>query len=145
MRARFSVAAIQALKQDLDAMPEVDPDLREISLGDAIRALAPAIRKLQSRGYSKPRILELLKERGISATETTLKHHMSQPAPRTRDSKRGSSSSVAKPAASSRPPAPPAVANEVPKGVPRVPSSPASPSSAQGRPPGASKATSPSP
>jgi hypothetical protein len=78
MPARFSIATVEAVKQDLDTLPEIERELREVGLQDAIRALAPSIRKLRARGYKNARILELLKERGVEISGTTLKQYLGE-------------------------------------------------------------------
>ncbi len=78
MPARFSIATVEAVKQDLDTLPEIERELREVGLQDAIRALAPSIRKLRARGYKSARILELLKERGVEISGTTLKQYLGE-------------------------------------------------------------------
>jgi hypothetical protein len=78
MRTRFSIGMVEAVKQDLDALPELDRELREIGLQDVIRTLGPSIRKLRARGYKTPRILELLKERGIDISSATLKNYLGE-------------------------------------------------------------------
>ena len=76
MPTRFSIATVEAVKQDLDTLPEIERELREVGLQDAIRALAPSIRRLRARGHKNARILELLKERGIEISSTTLKQYL---------------------------------------------------------------------
>src|SRR5262245_58486217 len=78
MPSRFSLAQVETAKANLDALPAADKDTREIGLHAAIKALAPTIRKLAGRGYSRKKILELLREQGIPISDSTLKHYLGE-------------------------------------------------------------------
>jgi hypothetical protein len=62
MPIRFSLAQVETTKQNLDALPAAAKETRQVGLRDAVRALAPTLRKLHARGYSKDKIIELLRE-----------------------------------------------------------------------------------
>lgn len=51
MAPRFSLGQVETGKENLDALPPADKDMREVGLRDAIRLLAPTIRKLDVKGY----------------------------------------------------------------------------------------------
>jgi hypothetical protein len=78
MPTRFSLAQVEAAKATLEALPAADKDTRQVGLQDAIKTLAPVIRKLGSRGYSRPKILELLKEQGIAVSGSSLKQYLGE-------------------------------------------------------------------
>jgi hypothetical protein len=82
MSTRFSLAQVETAKANLDALPPADKDTREVGLQAAIKALAPTIRKLASRGYSRQKILELLREQGIEISPSTLKHYLGDKRPK---------------------------------------------------------------
>jgi hypothetical protein len=76
MPIRFSLAQVETTKQNLDALPAADKDTRQVGLKDAVRALAPTLRRLHARGYSKDKIIELLHEQGIAVGKTTLNQYI---------------------------------------------------------------------
>lgn len=78
MTTRFSLAQVETAKANLDALPAADKDTREVGLQGAIKTLAPTIRKLASRGYSRQKIIELLREQGIPISSSTLKHYLGE-------------------------------------------------------------------
>ena len=78
MSTRFSLAQVETAKANLDALPAADKDTREVGLQGAIKALAPTIRKLASRGYSRRKIIDLLREQGIPISTSTLKHYLGE-------------------------------------------------------------------
>jgi hypothetical protein len=73
MPAKFSLATVETVKQDLESLPEID---REVSLQKTIQTLAPSLRKLRASGYPMARIVEILKERGIRISDTTLSQYL---------------------------------------------------------------------
>ena len=75
MQARFSLAAIETAKENLDALPPAAKETREVGLREAIRTLSPTIRKLVRRGYSRAKIVDLLKEQGLTVSVSTLKQY----------------------------------------------------------------------
>ena len=95
MRSRFTLTLIDTARANLDSLPEADKDTREVSLREAIRALTPTLRKLERRGYSRQKLVELLAEQNI---------HVSQPAGQP------TPTPAASPEASSRPESRPAAA-----------------------------------
>lgn len=70
---RFTVAQVETAKENLEALPGPDKDSRQIGLQEAMRTLAPTIRKLLAKGYSRGRVLDLLREQGISVSQSTFK------------------------------------------------------------------------
>src|SRR4051794_10862012 len=76
MAPRFSLAQVETGKENLDALPPADKDTREVGLRDAIRMLAPTLRKLEAKGYSQPKIVDLLREQGITISLSTLKEYL---------------------------------------------------------------------
>src|SRR6266496_2116600 len=124
MPSRYSLAQVETAKANLDALPAADKDMREVGLQAAIKALAPTIRKLASRGYGRKRILELLREQGIPISGSTLKHYLGEKTQRRAGRTPGPSkdSAPAGPAASAGPvtgpePRPPAGSTPVRSGV----------------------------
>jgi hypothetical protein len=95
MPTRFSLAQVETAKQNLDALPAADKDTREVGLQGAIKALAPTIRKLASRGYSRQKIIELLREQGLPIRSSTLKHYLGEKRTRREAPSRAPSSSRA--------------------------------------------------
>ena len=78
MPTRFSLAQVETAKATLEALPAADKDTRQVGLQEAIKTLAPVIRKLGSRGYSRQKILELLKEQGIAVSGSSLKQYLGE-------------------------------------------------------------------
>jgi hypothetical protein len=72
---KFSLAAIETAKQNLDAMPAAARETREVTLKEAIKTLSPTIRKLLRRGYSRARVVDLLLEQGVPVSLSTLKQY----------------------------------------------------------------------
>ena len=95
MSTRFSLAQVETAKANLDALPAADKDTREVGLQGAIKALAPTIRKLASRGYSRQKIIDLLREQGIPISTSTLKHYLGEKRARREAAGRTASSSKA--------------------------------------------------
>jgi hypothetical protein len=75
MAHKFSLAAIETAKQNLDAMPAAARETREVTLKEAIKTLSPTIRKLLRRGYSRAKVVELLREQGVPISLSTLKQY----------------------------------------------------------------------
>ena len=76
MAPRFNLGQVETGKENLEALPPADKDMREVGLREAIRLLAPTIRKLEVKGYSQPKIVELLREQGITISLATLKEYL---------------------------------------------------------------------
>jgi hypothetical protein len=95
MPAKYTLATVQAIKQDLDALPDIDREYREVSLQKTIQALAPSLRKLRARGYTTERMIEILKERGIHISDTTLSQYL-------RSRRRGSGEGTPRPSAAAQ-------------------------------------------
>ena len=76
MRSRFTLTLIDTARANLDSLPEADKDTREVSLREAIRALTPTLRKLERRGYSRQKLVELLAEQNIHVSLSSLKDYL---------------------------------------------------------------------
>lgn len=76
MAPRFSLAQVETGKENLDALPPAGKETREVGLREAIRLLAPTLRKLEAKGYAHPKIVELLAEQGITISLSTLKEYL---------------------------------------------------------------------
>jgi hypothetical protein len=85
MAHKFSLAAIETAKQNLDAMPAAARETREVALKEAIKTLSPTIRKLLRRGYSRAKVVELLREQGVPVSLSTLKQYFREKAPASDD------------------------------------------------------------
>lgn len=70
MLTKEKIAEVEA---KLKSMP---PIIKEMTLADAVKKLAPSIRKLQDKGYSLEQITEILKDDGINITQSSLKRHL---------------------------------------------------------------------
>jgi len=80
MAHKFSLAAIETAKQNLDAMPAAAKETREVTLKEAIKTLSPTIRKLLRRGHSRAKVVELLREQGVPVSLSTLKQYFREKA-----------------------------------------------------------------
>jgi hypothetical protein len=76
MPSRFTLTLIDTARANLDSLPEADKDTREVSLREAIRALTPTLRKLERRGYSRQKLVELLTEQNIHISLSSLKGYL---------------------------------------------------------------------
>lgn len=70
---KFSVAAIDSAKEILKALPPAPRETKEVSLREAIEELAPTIRGLLGKGYSRQQIVDLIQEQGVACSLTSLK------------------------------------------------------------------------
>jgi hypothetical protein len=70
---KFSVAAIDNAKEILKALPPAPRETKEVGLREAIEELAPTIRGLLGKGYSRQQIVDLIQEQGVGCTLATLK------------------------------------------------------------------------
>jgi hypothetical protein len=80
MPVKFSVAAIETAKHNLDALPSAAKETRQVTLREAIRTLSPTIRRLMKKGYSRSAIVDLLKEQGMTVSMSTLKQYFREKA-----------------------------------------------------------------
>jgi hypothetical protein len=80
MAHKFSLAAIETAKQNLDAMPAAARETREVTLKEAVKTLSPTIRKLLRRGYSRAKVVELLREQRVPVSLSTLKQYFREKA-----------------------------------------------------------------
>lgn len=77
---KFSVATIDNAKENLRALPPAPRDTKEVSLREAIEELAPTIRGLLGKGYSREQIVDLIQEQGVGCSLSALKTYF-RPAP----------------------------------------------------------------
>ena len=77
---KFSVAAIDNVKEILKALPPAPRETKEVSLREAIEQLAPAIRGLLAKGYSRQQVVDLIQEQGVGCSLTSLKAYFRTPA-----------------------------------------------------------------
>jgi hypothetical protein len=77
---KFSVAAIDNAKEILKALPPAPREMKEVSLREAIEELAPTIRGLLGKGYSRQQIVDLIQEQGVGCSLSTLKMYFRTPA-----------------------------------------------------------------
>jgi hypothetical protein len=70
---KFSVAAIDSAKEILKALPPAPRETKEVSLREAIEELAPTIRGLLAKGYSRQQVVDLIQEQGVGCSLTSLK------------------------------------------------------------------------
>ena len=69
-------------------MPPAPRETQLLTIAQAIRELTPTIAKLMRRGYSRAKIIELLKEQGIDCTAATFRTVYRSPKPKARDATR---------------------------------------------------------
>jgi hypothetical protein len=77
---KFSVAAIDNVKEILKALPPAPRETKEVSLREAIEELTPTIRGLLAKGYSRQQIVDLIQEQGVGCSLTSLKAYFRTPA-----------------------------------------------------------------
>jgi hypothetical protein len=77
---KFSVAAIDNVKEILKALPPAPRETKEVSLREAIEELAPTIRGLLAKGYSRQQVVDLIQEQGVGCSLTSLKAYFRTPA-----------------------------------------------------------------
>ena len=68
---KFSVATIDNAKETLKALPPAPRETKEVSLREAIEELAPTIRGLLGKGYSRQQVVDLIQEQGVGCSLTT--------------------------------------------------------------------------
>jgi hypothetical protein len=107
-KAKFEQKNVDTAKENLEAMPPAPREARLLTIGQAIRELTPTIAKLMRRGYSRAKIIELLKEQGIDCTAATFRTVYRAPKPRARDAKRQASNTATAGATAPASQAPPA-------------------------------------
>ena len=76
---KFSVAAIDNVKEILKGLPPAPRETKEVSLREAIEELAPTIRGLLGKGYSRQQIVDLIQEQGVGCSLTSLKAYFRTP------------------------------------------------------------------
>ena len=93
-KAKFEQKIVDTAKENLEAMPPAPRETKLLTIAQAIRELTPTIAKLMRRGYSRAKIIELLKEQGIDCTAATFRTVYRAPKPRARDAKRKASNTA---------------------------------------------------
>ena len=76
MSTRFSLAQVETAKANLDALPAANKDTREGRPAGGNQGSGPTI--LASRGYSRRKIIDLLREHGIPISTSTLEHYVGE-------------------------------------------------------------------
>ena len=100
---KFSVAAIDNVKEILKALPPAPRETKEVSLREAIEELAPAIRGLLAKGYSRQQVVDLIQEQGVGCSLTSLKAYFRTPAKtKAKPSAASTAASTAEPTAGSQ-------------------------------------------
>lgn len=93
-KAKFEQKIVDTAKENLEAMPPAPRETQLLTIAQAIRELTPTIAKLMRRGYSRAKIIELLKEQGIDCTAATFRTVYRAPKPRSRDAKHPASNTA---------------------------------------------------
>jgi hypothetical protein len=75
VQRKVSLAVLETTRETLEAIPPAPKEMREVGIGEVLRALTPTIRKLLAKGYSKTKVIELLNEQGVPATLTSLREY----------------------------------------------------------------------
>jgi hypothetical protein len=77
MQSRYKLADVENLKNELELLPEVEPESREVTLKDAMRVLAPVLKEMrQRRGYTNDQLLEVIRAKGIIIAKSSLKNYL---------------------------------------------------------------------
>lgn len=75
----YTLGDVEALKEELAAMPEADRKGRPLTKHEAVRVLSQELLKMLSRkGYSTPQLAALLTAKGIAITPPTLRSYLRQ-------------------------------------------------------------------
>ena len=72
MQRKISLAVLETARETLEAIPPAPKEMREVGIGEVLRALTPTIRKLFAKGYSKTKVIELLNEQGVPAPSSCM-------------------------------------------------------------------------
>lgn len=72
---KFTKEKIEGLKNTLGNLPPIE-DTKEFSMLETIKILQPEISKLQKRGYSLEKIVEVLQNEGVLIHTPTLKNYL---------------------------------------------------------------------
>lgn len=72
-KAKLDQQTVDTAKENLMAMPPAPREMKLLTIGQAIRELTPTIAKLKRLGYSRAKILELLKEQGIACSPASFR------------------------------------------------------------------------
>jgi hypothetical protein len=75
MSVKLSLAEVETVKETLEALPAATREARQVGLKKAIRMLSPTIKKLLRKGYSRPKVVELLAEQGVKVSMSTFKQY----------------------------------------------------------------------
>jgi hypothetical protein len=74
MAVELDIARVEAIRKRLEDAPAIAPDT--VSRAEAVRMLAPAIARMQARGYSLPKVVAFLAAEGLSVTVAGLKGYL---------------------------------------------------------------------
>ena len=75
---RLTVAAIEAIRADLAAVPPKDESAREVTRLEAIARVRGEVMALRDRGYSWQEVAEMLSTKGCRVTAATLRTELSR-------------------------------------------------------------------
>ena len=77
MRTRFKLADVEILKSELEMLPEMEPESRQVGLKDAMKVLIPVLKDMRRRRkYTNEKLLEVLEAKGIHIAESSLNHYL---------------------------------------------------------------------
>jgi hypothetical protein len=77
MQSRYKLADVENLKSELELLPEVERESREVSLKDAMKVLLPVLKDMrQRRGYTNEQLLQVLRDKGIHIARSSLKDYL---------------------------------------------------------------------
>lgn len=77
MPSRYKLADVENLKKELELLPEIEAESRQVSLKDAMKTLAPVLRQMrQRRGYTNDQLLQVLRSKGITIAKSSLKDYL---------------------------------------------------------------------
>jgi hypothetical protein len=66
VHSRYKLADVENPKNELELLPEVEPESREVTLKETMKVLAPVLKEMrQRRGYTNDQLLEVLRAKGI--------------------------------------------------------------------------------
>ena len=77
----ITTAKVKEIRQELAKLKPVKITLdgnRNMTVKEAIRALAPALERMKKRGFDTPEIVEKLHERGIEIKPPTLAKYLNE-------------------------------------------------------------------
>jgi hypothetical protein len=72
-KPKFDQQTVDTAIQNLKAMPPAPRETKQLTIGQAIKEMTPTIALLIRRGYSRERVVELLREQGIECSPATFR------------------------------------------------------------------------